>query len=200
MAGRRRRPALLLTGVMLANAYVWVETNWPLQRLYALGPSSDRVNNLALCQVVAAGHSPLHTPQVGQMHFEPFWAVVTAVVSGWNPERLLAIYPFFALVTACGFALSLFFALRPLTVDRSAAPAPPTAGAPPDEPAWSGWERALIALFATLLSSTALDYAGPYRVPWAMTFLLKPNHALGLVLFPWVLRSFVGIRWWRDRI
>jgi hypothetical protein len=33
-----------------------------------------------------------------------------------------------------------------------------------------------------------------------MTFLLKPNHALGLVLFPWVLRSFVGIRGWRDRI
>src|SRR5258706_13023661 len=110
---RLRRPGLLLVGVLLANAYVWLETNWPLQRLYALGPSSDRVNNLALCQVVAAGHSPLHTPQVGQMHFEPFWAVVTAIVSGWSPSRLLAIYPFFPVVTACGFALSLFFALRP---------------------------------------------------------------------------------------
>jgi len=61
---RRRRPSVLLAGVLLANAYAWLETNWPLQRLYALGPSSDRVNNLALCQVVAAGHSPLHTPQV----------------------------------------------------------------------------------------------------------------------------------------
>ena len=188
---RRRRPGLLLLGVLLANAYVWLETNWPLQRLYALGPSSDRVNNLALCQVVAAGHSPLHTPQVGQMHFEPFWAMVTAVLSGWNPDRLLAIYSFFALATACGFAASLFFALRPL-----ASPGEPSS----DDPAWSGWERALIALFATLLSSTALDYAGPYRVPWAMTFLLKPNHALGLVLFPWVVRAFVGIRGWRDRI
>jgi hypothetical protein len=188
---RRRQPGLLLLGILLANAYVWLETNWPLQRLYALGPSSDRVNNLALCQVVAAGHSPLHTPQVGQMHFEPFWAMVTAVLSGWNPDRLLAMYSFFALATACGFAASLFFALRPL-----ASPGEPSS----DDPAWSGWERALIALFATLLSSTALDYAGPYRVPWAMTFLLKPNHALGLVLFPWVVRSFVGIRGWRDRI
>jgi hypothetical protein len=188
---RSRRPRVLLLGVLLANAYAWLETNWPLQRLYALGPSSDRVNNLALCQVVAAGHSPLHTPQVGQMHFEPFWAMVTAIVSGWSPSRLLALYPFFPAVTACGFALSLYFALRPLT----------TAGdAPSDEDAWSGWERALIALFATLLSSAALDYAGPYRVPWAMTFLLKPNHALGLVLFPWVLRSFAGIRGWRDRL
>jgi hypothetical protein len=33
-----------------------------------------------------------------------------------------------------------------------------------------------------------------------MTFLLKPNHALGLVLFPIVLRAFVGIRSWRGRI
>jgi len=188
---RVRRPALLFGGVLLANAYVWFETNWPLQRMYALGPSSDRVNNLALCQVVAAGHSPLHTPQTGQMHFEPFWAVVTAVVSAWSPERLLRIYPFFALIMACGVATSLFFALRPL------APSPPPE---PGEEAWSGWERALIVLFATLLSSAPLDYASPYRVPWAMTFLLKPNHAVGLVLFPWVLRRFAAIRGSRDRI
>jgi hypothetical protein len=32
-----------------------------------------------------------------------------------------------------------------------------------------------------------------------MTFLLKPNHSLGLVVFPWVLRAFAGIRGWRDR-
>jgi hypothetical protein len=189
---RLRRPGVLLAGVVLANAYVWLETNWPLQRMYALGPSSDRVNNVALCQVVAAGHSPLHTPQVGQMHFEPFWAVVTAVLSAWNPERLLRIYPFLPLVMAAGFALSLYFALRSL---------PPGGGAGDAEaPAWSGWERALIALSATLLLSDPLDYAGPYRVPWAMSFLLKPNHAVGLVLFPWVLRAFAGIRGWRDRV
>jgi hypothetical protein len=191
---RLGRASLLLAGVLLANAYAWLETNWPLQRLYALGPSSDRVNNLALCQVVAAGHSPLHTPQVGQMHFEPFWAMVTAILSGWSPSRLLAIYPFFPVLTACGFALSLFFALRPLT-----SPAV-TPGGGADKGTWSDWERALIALFATLLSSTALDHAGPYRVPWAMTFLLKPNHSLGLVLFPWVLRAFVRIRGGRDRV
>jgi hypothetical protein len=188
---RSRRPALLLGGVLFANAYAWLETNWPLQRLYALGPSSDRVNNVALCQVVAAGHSPLHTPQVGQMHFEPFWAVVSAAVSGWDPERLLRVYPFFALVMPCALALSLFFALRP--------PASET-GPAGDDGAWSGWERALVALFATLLSSAALDFTSPYRVPWAMTFLLKPNHALGLVLVPWVLRAFARIRGWRDRI
>src|SRR6185369_1557074 len=193
---RRRRPGLLLLGVLLANAYAWLETNWPLQRLYALGPSSDRVNNLALCQVVAAGHSPLHTPQVGQMHFEPFWAMVTAIASGWSPSRLLALYPFFPVLTAGGFALSLYFALRPLV----SSPAGTAARDGGNDGEWSDWERALVALFATLLSSTALDHAGPYRVPWAMTFLLKPNHSLGLVLFPWVLRAFVRIRGGRDRV
>ena len=193
---RLRRPGVLLAGVLLANAYAWLETNWPLQRLYALGPSSDRVNNLALCQVVAAGHSPLHTPQVGQMHFEPFWAMVTAIVSGWSPSRLLALYPFFPVLTAGGFALSLYFALRPL----APSPAGTAASDGGNDGEWSGWERALVALFATLLSSTALDFAGPYRVPWAMSFLLKPNHSLGLVLFPWVLRSFVSIRGGRDRL
>jgi hypothetical protein len=188
---RLRRASVLLAGVLLANAYAWLETNWPLQRLYALGPSSDRVNNIALCQVVAAGHSPLYQPQVGTMHFEPFWAVLTAALSGWDTERLLRIYPLLPLVMACGFALSLFFALRPL------------AGAErrPDDPEpWSGWERALIALSATLLSSVPLDYAAPYRVPWAMTFLLKPNHSLGLVLLPWIVRGFAGIRRGRDRL
>ena len=47
---RLRRPQWLLAGVLLANAWAWAETNWPLQRLYALGPSSDRVNNIAMCQ------------------------------------------------------------------------------------------------------------------------------------------------------
>ncbi len=86
----------------------------------------------------------------------------------------------------CAFALSLYYALRP-------------ARGAPDEP-WSGWERALVAAAATLLSSAPLDPAGTYRVPWAMTFLLKPNHAVGLVLLPWVLRSFAGITGWRSRI
>ena len=125
------------------------------------------------------------------MHFEPFWAVMTAALSGWDPERLLRIYPLLPLAMAWGFALSLFFALRPL---------PGGEGKPDDPEPWSGWERALIALSATLLSSAPLDYAAPYRVPWAMTFLLKPNHSLGLVLLPWIVRGFAGIRRGRDRL
>jgi hypothetical protein len=87
---------------------------------------------------------------------------------------------------ACGFAASLYYALRP-----------PGGGAPD---AWSGWERALVAGAATLLSSAPLDHVLTYRVPWAMTFLLKPNHAVALVLLPWVIRAFAGITGWRSRL
>ena len=185
-----KKPWWALLGALLANGYAWAVTNYPLQRLYALGPSRDRVSNVALCQVVAVGNSPLRTWQVGQLHFEPFWGLLVAAVSGGSPHRVLALYPFFPLVMAVGFALSLYFGLRP---------GPDAAARGPDAP-WSPWERALVAGFATLLSSAPLDFAWIYRVPWSLTFLLKPNHALGLVLFPLVLRAFVRIRGTRGRI
>jgi hypothetical protein len=174
------RPVWLLVGVVLANALAWGVTNYPLQRLYALGPSHDRVWNLGFCQVVAAGNSPLHTPQVGQLHFEPFWGLLVAATSGWSPDRVLVLYPFYALAMPCAFALSLYWGLAP-SVD-------------------SPWARALASGFATLVSSDPLDFTGAYRVPWAMTFLLKPNHALGLVLLPVFLRCFAAIRGWRSRL
>ena len=182
---RWRRPQWLLAGVLAAQAYAWGVTNYPLQRLYALGPSRDRIGNLGLVQVVAAGGSPLQTTQVGQLHFEPFWGLLVAAVSGWEPERVLRLYPFLPLVMAVGFPLALYLGLRPL--DKNAD-------------GWSAWERVLVAGFAALLSSSALDYAGAYRVPWARSFLLKPNHALGLVIFPLFLGLFARIRSWRARL
>ncbi|PYQ04820.1 MAG: hypothetical protein DMF83_17220 [Acidobacteria bacterium] len=180
-----RRPQWLLAGVLAAQAYAWGVTNYPLQRLYALGPSRDRIANLGLVQVVAAGGSPLQTTQVGQLHFEPFWGVLVAALSGWDPERVLRLYPVLPLVMAVGFPLALYLGLRPL--DKNAD-------------GWSAWERVLVAGFAALLSSSALDYAGAYRVPWARSFLLKPNHALGLVIFPLFLGLFARIRSWRGRL
>lgn len=175
-----RRPGFLLLGALLAIVWVFGVTHWPLQSLYGLLTSGDRVGNLALVQVVAAGNSPLHTAQAGQLTFEPFWGLLVAALSGFEPERVLVLYPFLSLATCLGFALSLFSSLR--------------------GEAWSPWERALVAGFATLLSSAPLEYAGTYRVPWAMTFLLKPNHALGFVLLPPLLLAFARIRSWRGRI
>lgn len=181
-----RRGGWLLLGVVLANAYVWLETSWALQRLYALGPSNDRLNNVAMVQAVAAGGSPLYTSQVGHMQFEPLWSVLTAALSGWDTDRLLTLYAWLPLLVAAATVLSLYAALRP--------------GSNGDAAAWSPWERAVIAGVATLLTSVPLDFTGPYRVPWAMTFLLKPNHAIGLALAPWVLRWVANASGWRDRV
>jgi hypothetical protein len=183
---RIRRAEWLLAGVVLANAFAWLETNYPLQRIYAFGPSRDRVGNVALVQVVAAGSPVLETWQVGQMHFEPFWGLLVATVSGWNVERVLALYPWFSLVMMVAFAISLYFGMAK------------AGGQGKDEE--SAWERVFVAAFATLLCSMPFDFTRPYRVPWALTFLLKPNHALGLVLLPLVLSAFARIRTWRGRL
>src|SRR5262245_12167929 len=156
LSARLRRPGWLLAGVVLANAFVWFVTNYPLQQIYGLPLSRDRVGNLALCQVVVAGHSPLRSAQLGQLHFEPFWGAFVAVLSGFDPERALGLYPFLSLLMAMGFALSLYFMRRSLDGTDTR------------------WERVLVAGFATLLSSAPFEYAGIYRQPWMMTFLLKP--------------------------
>jgi hypothetical protein len=175
----RRERAWPLVALALAGAgLAWWITNAPLQRLYALGPSADRVGNLALVQVVAAGNSPIRTSQVGQLHFEPFWGLLVAALSGWNPDRVLTLYPWLPLLITCGIALAVYAGLA----------------------GFSPWERTLAALFGVLLWSAPLDFSGTYRDPWAMTVLLKPNHALGLVVFPLFLRLFASIRGWGTRI
>jgi hypothetical protein len=189
---RTRGPSFLLLGMVAANAFVWAITNYPLQRIYALGPSRDRIGNLALVQVVASGNSPLHTQQVGQLHFEPFWGLLVAAASGWSPDRVLALYPFLPLLMAAGFVLTLYWGLGARGAEEESHASA--------DAAWSPWERILAAGFATLLASAPLDHAGTYRVAWVMTFLLKPNHALALVLFPVFLRVFVTVRGWRGRL
>ncbi len=175
----RRSPRLLLCGVLLANAWVFFATTWPLQRLYALGPSKDRVNNLGLCQVVAAGNPAWETSLPGQLHFEPFWGLLMAALSGFDPARLERLYVFMPLLTVLAYVLALDFGWR----------RPPAETRPGD-----AWERALVAGCATLLCASALDWLWRYRVSWALTFLLKPNHALGLVLLPVVLRAVARAR------
>ncbi len=175
----RRSARLLLAGVLLANAWLFVATQWPLQRLYGMGSSRDRVNNVGLALVVAAGNSPLETAQPGQLHFEPFWGLLLALLSGFDPERLLRLYAFMPLVALTLFCLALYHGLR----------APPGSAV-----AMTGFERALVAGFATLLCSSPLDATSSYRITWALMFLLKPNHALGLVLLPLVLRAFARMR------
>jgi hypothetical protein len=153
---RLGRPAVLLAGVLAASAYAWFITSWPLQRIYALGPSADRVTNLAWCTVVAAGGPPLQTAQVGQLHFEPFWGVLIATLSGFDPDRVLALYPFLSLLVAMAFPVAIFVGLKP----------------PREGQGWSPWERGVAALFGSLLVAAPFDFVSTYRVPWSLMFVL----------------------------
>ncbi len=186
---RLRRPRLLLAFVLVANALVWFETMYPLQRVYGFGQSSDRVNLLAMSQVAAAGNSPLETWQVGQHHWEPHsrvhnisWLALVALFAGQAGEPVFRIFTFAPLVAAAGFALALYAAFggRGSTFSR--------------------WDRALIAGFGTLLSTAPLDSLNVYRPPFMMMFLLKPNHALALALTPLFLAAFAAVRGWRARV
>ena len=179
---RLRRPALLLAGVLLANAWVWAMTFLPLARPYGLGAGRDRLNNLAMIAVVAAGGRPLETLQVGQLHFEPLWHGLVAGLSGGHVERVPGLVQLFSLLTPLGFALAVWAGLR--------------RAAPGEE---GRWERAVVAGFATLLVTAPLEPLGAHYSAWAGTFLLKPNHALGLVLAPLVLLAVARARGWRDR-
>jgi hypothetical protein len=181
-----RRPVWVLGGVLGWCAYLWSISTLPLGRIYALGVGNDRLNNLALCTPVAAGAPFWETYQVGQLNWEPFWSLFTAALSGWNADRLLRIYPYLPLLVVVGFAMSLYAGLRP--------------AADSEGDAWSAWERAFAVFFALLLSTAPLDYEGRYRANWSVNFLLKPNHALGLVLVPLVLALFARLRSWGGRL
>lgn len=185
---RLKRPWWLLLGVIGANAWLWYVTTAPLGRLYALGVSQDRWNNIAMCQVVATGHSPLETWQVGQAqwgpHLRPYvmlWTVLVAALSGFSPGRLLWVYAVLPGLMSSAFAIAVFLGMRRRV---------------PEGP----WAAALMAGSATLLASSPLEFLAPFGVPWAKMFLLKPNHALGLVLVPIVIATFARIKSWRGRL
>jgi len=181
-----RRPVWIVAGTLVWCVYLWAVTTLPLGRVYGLGTSGDRLNNMAICTPVAAGSPFYETHQVGQLNWEPFWSAFTAALSGWNPDRLVRIYPYLPLLVVCAFGVSLYLGLRP----------------PGDAPAgtWSGWERAFATFFALMLSTSPLDEGGTYRAGWSVNFLLKPNHALALVLLPPLLALLARIRGFRGRV
>jgi len=188
---RIRRAGWLVGGGIVACLWVWAVTNAPLERLYALGVGRDRLHNVGMCTVVAAGAPVLETWQVGQSHLGPggrphnvLWVFLVAALSGFDPERVYLVYALLPAAVMLTLALSLWLGLRPGAGRRSGLDA---------------WQRAAIVCGALLMCSTPEEFGSRYGVPWAMLYLLKPNHALGLVLLPWLLRSVALTRGWLGR-
>jgi hypothetical protein len=154
-------------GVLVLVFVAWVGATHPLERLYGMQMPGDRIRNLAWCMTVAAGNSPLATGVVGGISLDPFWASLVAALSFWSPERVLRIYPFLSLVCMMGLAFSLYRHFRRFDELRGV----------------------IVAFFAVLIVTAPLDFMSPYRAFFPKMFLLKPNHALGLILIPIILGS-----------
>lgn len=182
--GDPRRAARVVLAVGLAgHTLAWCATMVPLPNVYGANGSQDRENHLGWANVVALGFSPLHTFQVDHLHFEPVWPLITAAVAGFEVDRVAAVFQWMPLVVG----LALLFSIRFVWGRGMAGPV-------------VSLEAAFAALGAILLLATPQDFAAPFRNPWALTFLLKPNHALGLALVPLAALALARARDFRTRL
>ena len=183
-ASEKRVSLIVLAVGMAGHALAWFATMFPLPNVYGANGSMDRENHLGWANVVALGFSPLRTFQVNHIHFEPAWPLLTAIASGFNVDRVGLVFQI----------APLFIGLALLITVRFAWSRNSDAG---DE---ARVEAAFAALGALLLMSVPGDSEGRFRNPWALTLLLKPNHALGLVLSPLAALALARARDWKSRI
>lgn len=181
---RKRVGRIILIVGIAGHVLAWFATMFPLPNVYGTNGSMDRENHLGWANVVAQGFSPLHTFQVNHLHFEPLWPLLTAIATGFNVDRVALAFQWAPLIVG----LALLFSVRAVWIFGMK-----TAGQPETEAAFA-------ALGALLLMAVPGDFSGPFRNPWALTFLLKPNHALGLVLVPLAALAIARATTWKSRL
>lgn len=180
----RRTGWIVLTVALCGHALAWFASMYPLPGVYGSNASMDRENHLGWANVMAAGFSPLRTFQVHHLHFEPLWPLLMAIASGFEVDRVALVFQWAPLVVGVALVVAIRFAWVRGGVS---ATAPETTAA-------------FAALGALLLLAVPGDASGPFRNPWALTFLLKPNHALGLVLTPLAALALARATTWKSRL
>ncbi|MBX7185184.1 MAG: hypothetical protein K1Y01_08590 [Vicinamibacteria bacterium] len=187
IAAKRRDPRgvgrIVLAVGIVGHALAWFATMFPLPNVYGANGSMDRENHLGWANMVALGFSPLRTFQVNHLHFEPLWPLVTAAASGFDPARVPMVFQWAPLIVGILVLLSIRYVW-----------------ASPGSGGGSAVEASFAAMGALLLMAVPGDFAGPFRNPWALTFLLKPNHALGLALAPLAALALSRAHDWKSRL
>ncbi len=180
-----RRAGRLVLGIAIAgHLLAWFATMAPLPNVYGANGSQDRENHLGWANMVAEGFSPLYTFQVNHLHFEPLWPLLTAAASGFDVDRVPIVFQWAPLVVGLLSVLSVRLVWAHCVEDREGR----------------GVQAAFAALGALLLMAAPGDFTGPFRNPWALTFLLKPNHALGLALAPLAALALARSNSWKSRL
>lgn len=182
---RRLRMPWLPIGFALL---VWLEASYPLQRVYGLNEISDRLRNVWWCASTAAGNAPWESGVVGQQNLEPFWAALVAALAGFDPARVLTLYPFLPALSISLVGVSFFSAFRGW---------PPGDKSEPLRSSLGPLRTTLVAFFVFLVATGPLDYLNPFRGFFTRTFLLKPNHALALALVPLLVKLLATGPTWR---
>ncbi|MBP6702283.1 MAG: hypothetical protein KA385_02195 [Vicinamibacteria bacterium] len=183
-AGDGLRSRLVLGLAAVGHLLAWFATMFPLGNVYGANGSMDRENHLGWANVVASGFSPLYTSQVNHLHFEPLWPLLAGLASGFNPDRVYAFFMWTPLIVGLALLWSVHTAWSRIEEERGSM----------------GTGAAFAALGALLLMAAPGDFSGPFRNPWALTFLLKPNHALGLVLVPLAILAIARANSWKSRL
>ena len=184
MGDDRRIGRTVLWIAITGHALAWLATVFPLPNLYGANGSLDRENHLGWANVVALGFSPLYTFQVNQIHFEPLWPLLTAALAGFNVDRIALVMHWAPLFAGIALLLSVRFTWVRVWPGRAGLHT----------------EASFAALGALLLLAVPGDFWGAFSNPWALTFLLKPNHALGLVLAPLAAVTVARAGTWKTRL
>jgi hypothetical protein len=177
-------PRVILALACSGHFLAWFVTMFPLPNVYGTNGSLDRENHLGWTQVIVAGNSPIRSFQVNQLSFEPLWPNLVALFSLYRAEQVNLTFQLAPLVVGLLCIASIY-----LCVSKGL-------GGHDD----ARIEGAFAAFFALLMASTVTDQTAPFRNPWALTFILKPNHAIGLVLMPWVLLALARADSWKRRL
>jgi hypothetical protein len=177
---RRPSPGLAVALVLALNLGAWLAYVGPLGRVYGLDVQRDAVFNVGMAACVAAGNSAWDHTQTGLASLEPFWSFVTAALSGFDPARVLRVYPFLTPLSLIAVGCALYWGLRGQGDDVA-----------------DRWDRALVVFAVLGLSSFSMAAQAPIPPLWAGNFLLKPNHAcgFGLAAIALGLRA-KGAAWW----
>ena len=158
-----RALALFVAGQMGLLALILA----PLARPFALGISSDRSIMLGQIGRVALGGSPYDHAQVDFSSLEPLFVLMTAAVTGGNPQnasKALAAMSFIALGLA---AMGFYWPWRRGARNR-------------ESEAWTGFFMALgfVSLSSFTISSLAAVPNPDSFLLWMGTFVFKPSHAI----------------------
>ena len=105
VASSKRVTALLPIGALVLFAAAWAAFVWPLNRPYALLDHHPSLLDLAGPMVSAARQQPTEGWMAGQPNGTPFSSLLLAVVSGFDPGRLLKLYPWVPPAMTVLFAL-----------------------------------------------------------------------------------------------